>query len=97
MKSKDVLVHLEQSCRDRGIRLIYDDLQTEGGFCRAHDTYYVIINRRAAAETRVRLLSDALEKIPKQLPEELVVEDASATVVRMQSSRADSAPPDAWQ
>lgn len=95
VKAKDLLSHLEQACRDRGIRLLYDDLQTEGGHCRAHDTWFVIINRRASAETRVKLLSEALERIPKQLPEEFAVVSATALVAQMQSGSGEL--PDRWQ
>ncbi|UCG43730.1 MAG: hypothetical protein JSU73_03695 [candidate division WOR-3 bacterium] len=63
MKAKAVLAALEQSCQERGIKLIYDDLQTEGGLCRLRDNYYIIINRLASTETRVRILRDSLGRM----------------------------------
>jgi hypothetical protein len=63
VKAKAVLAALEQSCQERGIKLIYDDLQSEGGLCRLRDNYYIIINRRASTETRVRILRDSLGRM----------------------------------
>jgi len=65
---KERLEKLEQECRDRGVKLHYDDLQGEGGYCRAKDCHYIVINRRAAAETRVRIIHEALERIPRTAP-----------------------------
>jgi hypothetical protein len=56
------LEQLEQECKERGIRLIYDDLRSEGGLCRLRGCYYVILNRRLASETRTRILADALAR-----------------------------------
>jgi hypothetical protein len=58
-----VLERLELECRERGVRLVYDDLRSEGGLCRCRDCYYLIINRRASNETRARLIRDALERV----------------------------------
>jgi hypothetical protein len=63
MTPKKRLEGLEQACRDHGVRLVYDDLQGEGGMCRLRDNYMIVINRRAAADTRVRIIGDALERI----------------------------------
>lgn len=60
MSTSQTLAQLERQCRELGVRLIYDELRGEGGLCRLRDTYIVVINRRAAVETRVRLLSEAL-------------------------------------
>jgi len=65
MSPKKKLELLEQTCREIGVKLYYDDLRSEGGFCRLRDTYYLILNRRAAVETRVRIISEALAKIPQ--------------------------------
>ncbi len=63
MRASAVLAALEQSCQERGIKLIYDDLQSEGGLCRLRENYYIIINRRASTETRVRILRDSLGRM----------------------------------
>ena len=68
MKATAVLAALEQSCQERGIKLIYDDLQTEGGLCRLRENYYIIINRRASTETRVRILRDSLGRMAGPIP-----------------------------
>lgn len=63
MTPKKRLEGLEQACREQGVRLVYDEVQGEGGMCRLRDSYMIVINRRAAADTRVRIISDALERI----------------------------------
>ena len=60
MSASQTLAQLERQCRELGVRLIYDELRGEGGLCRLRDSYIVVINRRAAVETRVKLLSEAL-------------------------------------
>jgi hypothetical protein len=57
------LEQLEHECKEQGIRLIYDDLRSEGGLCRLRGCYYVIMNRRLAAETRTRIIVDALARV----------------------------------
>ncbi len=57
------LEQLEQQCKDRGVRLVYDDLRSEGGLCRLRDSFYVILNRRLAAETKYRIIADALARV----------------------------------
>ena len=56
------LEQLEQECRERGIKLMYDDLRSEGGLCRLRGSCYLILNRRLACETRVRIITEALER-----------------------------------
>jgi hypothetical protein len=63
MSKTSRLEQLEQECKERGIRLIYDDLRSEGGLCRLRGCYYVILNRRLAAETRIRIIADALARV----------------------------------
>ncbi len=58
-----VLAELEARCVELGIRIIYDDLQGDGGLCRVRDRYLVIVNRRVSAGTRVRIINEALKKI----------------------------------
>jgi hypothetical protein len=68
MNTKKRLEQLEQECRGRGVRLIYDDLRSEGGLCRLRGCYYLILNRRLASETKVRIISDALARLPGDCP-----------------------------
>lgn len=63
LKEREALDRLVARCDEQGIRIAYDDLQTEGGFCRLRDKYIIVINRRAATGTRVRIITDALEQI----------------------------------
>ena len=64
MNSKRRLEQLEQQCIDMEVKLYYDDLRSEGGLCRLRRTFYVVINRRSSIETRIRILEDALARVP---------------------------------
>ncbi|MCX6840698.1 MAG: hypothetical protein NTX53_00130 [candidate division WOR-3 bacterium] len=57
------LEQLEQECHGRGVKLIYDDLRSEGGLCRLRNGYYLILNRRLASETKARIITDALARV----------------------------------
>lgn len=57
-----VLDELEQRCNELGLKVIYDDLRGEGGMCRLRNQYLVIINRRAAVQTKIRMLEQALKR-----------------------------------
>ena len=63
------LEQLEQECHTRGVRLIYDDLRTEGGLCRLRRCYYLILNRRLASKTKTRIIIDALARVPERIPQ----------------------------
>jgi hypothetical protein len=67
MSIKQRLEQLEQECRNRGVKLIYDDLRGEGGLCRLRDCYYVVVNRRLASETVARIIADALTRVPERV------------------------------
>ncbi|GEM_PF-1069679 len=79
------LEQLEQECRERGIKLMYDDLRSEGGLCRLRGSCYVILNRRLACETRVRIITEALARAQAMMasrpvaaaPQEVVAETAA--------------------
>ena len=60
------LEQLEQECHTRGVKLIYDDLRSEGGLCRLRGCYYLILNRRLASETTARIIVDALARVPER-------------------------------
>jgi hypothetical protein len=63
MSKTSRLEQVEQECKERGVKLIYDDLRSEGGLCRLRGSYYVILNRRLAAETKTRIIVDALARL----------------------------------
>lgn len=67
MSKAKQLEQLEQECKDCGVRLIYDDLRSEGGLCRLRDGYYVILNRRLASETKTRIITDALARVREMI------------------------------
>ncbi|MBM3315849.1 hypothetical protein FJY71_08460 [candidate division WOR-3 bacterium] len=62
------LARLEAECRQRGVKLVYDDLRGEGGLCRVRKSFYIIINRRASTETRIRMIGTCLGKLPAEQP-----------------------------
>ena len=66
MKASERLERLERLCVERGVKLVYDELQGEGGLCRLRDCWYLIINRRLSVETRVRVIHQALERVPQR-------------------------------
>ncbi len=102
MKAKQVLKRLEQTCQERGVKLVYDELQSEGGLCRMRDKYYIIVNRRASTETRVRILQSALARVPIRVdvprparkgpwpPEKAVPEPAAAKAAASSRQPADA-------
>ncbi len=57
------LEQLEQECRERGVTVIYDDLRSEGGLCRLRGSFFLILNRRLAPETKARVITDALVRM----------------------------------
>ena len=63
MSKTSRLEQVEQECKERGVRLIYDDVRSEGGLCRLRGSYYVILNRRLASETKTRIIVDALARV----------------------------------
>jgi hypothetical protein len=67
MSKTSRLEQVEQECKERGVRLIYDDLRSEGGLCRLRGSYYVILNRRLAAETKTRIIADALARMREMI------------------------------
>lgn len=60
------LTQLEAECRQKKVRLVYDDLRGEGGLCRVRSEFYVIVNRRLSPERRVRLIRSCLERLRRE-------------------------------
>jgi hypothetical protein len=81
MNSKRRLEQLEQQCIDMEVKLCYDDLRSEGGLCRLRRTFYVIMNRRSSVETRIRILEDALARVPAAMAQAVVEETAAPRAV----------------
>ena len=63
MSKTSRLEQVEHECKERGVKLIYDDLRSEGGLCRLRGSFYLILNRRLASETKVRIIVDALARV----------------------------------
>jgi len=82
VSSKKRLEQFEQECHTRGVTLIYDDLRGEGGLCRLRESYWLILNRRLAPETKVRIIADALARVPTRAePPEPAEPDSVATPI----------------
>jgi hypothetical protein len=77
MSKTSRLEQLEQECHTRGVRLIYDDLRSEGGLCRLRGSFYLILNRRLASETKARIIADALARVPERMPQPEPAEQVS--------------------
>jgi hypothetical protein len=75
MSKAKQLEQLEQECKERGVKLIYDDLRSEGGLCRLRGSYYVILNRRLASETKTRIIVDALARVREMIETRPTVSD----------------------
>jgi hypothetical protein len=75
MSKASRLDQVEQECKERGVRLIYDDLRSEGGLCRLRDGYYLILNRRLASENRTRIIVDALVRMRDMIETRPAVSD----------------------
>ena len=75
MSKAKQLEQVEQECKERGVRLIYDDLRSEGGLCRLRGCYYVILNRRLVAETKTRIIVDALARVRDMIETRPAVSD----------------------
>ena len=69
MSKAKQLEQLEQECHTRGVKLIYDDLRSEGGLCRLRGCYYLILNRRLASESKARVIAAALARVPERIPQ----------------------------
>jgi hypothetical protein len=69
MSKAKQLEQLEQECHTRGVKLIYDDLRSEGGLCRLRGSFYLILNRRLASETKARIILGALARVPERIPQ----------------------------
>ena len=88
MSAKQKLEQLELACRESGIRLMSDDLKSEGGFCRLRDSFYLVINRRASADTRMRLMADALNKVAAVRAERSQAEEIPSPKSQVQRTEA---------
>ena len=80
MNTKKRLEQLEQECHGRGVRLIYDDLRSEGGLCRLRGSYYLILNRRLASETKTRIIVDALARVRDMIETRPAASDSVSNV-----------------
>ncbi|MEO0093569.1 MAG: hypothetical protein ABIK67_04865 [candidate division WOR-3 bacterium] len=63
MTKKELLTHLESVAKQLGIKVIYDDLRSEGGFCRCKDRYFLILNTRLSASQKINLIVAGLAKL----------------------------------
>ena len=95
MSKTSRLEQAEQECKERGVKLIYDDLRSEGGLCRLRDGYYLILNRRLASETKTRIIADALTRVRDMIESrrESVPDVPEAPVSTPVTDSSETAPP----
>jgi hypothetical protein len=63
MTKKELLRHLEGVAKQVGVKVIYDDLRGEGGFCRCKDRHYLILNSRLSQNQKIDLLIQGLANL----------------------------------
>lgn len=64
IKSKKRLRELEDIAEKLGVRVIFDNLETEGGYCRCHKDKYIIVNKKLNTEYQINVLAKAMKKLP---------------------------------
>lgn len=60
MTKKEILIELENFLQSAEIRLIYDDIEGEGGLCELKGKPYIIINRRLPVENKIKIIAQEL-------------------------------------
>lgn len=63
MTKKELLTHLEAVAKQVGVKVIYDDLRSEGGFCRCKDRYFLILNTRLSASQKINIIVAGLAQL----------------------------------
>ncbi|MBS4015732.1 MAG: hypothetical protein KGZ86_04780 [Candidatus Latescibacteria bacterium] len=66
MNKNEKIKELEQTLQRNSVRVIYDNLKSEGGLCKVKDKYYIIINKNISAEQKIEILSYGLMHITTQ-------------------------------
>lgn len=51
---------LEDTLNKNSVRIIYDNLKSDGGLCKVKDKYYIIINKNISTEQKILILSQGL-------------------------------------
>ncbi len=66
-------MELEGYLRGLNFRVIYDDIEGEGGFCELKGKPYIILNRRLPNEFKIKIIASALRACvkPTFLPERI--------------------------
>lgn len=60
MTKRVILQQLEAVAKQIGVKVVYDDLRGEGGFCRCKDRHYLILNFRLSQAQKIDLLAQGL-------------------------------------
>ena len=56
-------MHLEMVAKQVGVKVIYDELRGEGGFCRCKDRLFIILNSRLSQGQKIDLLVQGLANL----------------------------------
>lgn len=63
MNQRETLKLLEETAERLSIKVIYEDLMGEGGFCRTPECSYIIINSRLKLAKKIELLKSGLSHL----------------------------------
>jgi len=63
MTKKELLQHLEAVAKQAGVKVVYDELRGEGGYCRCKDRHYLILNSRLSQVQKIDRLLQGLTNI----------------------------------
>ncbi len=60
----NVLVALEEVANKFSIKVIYDQIFGQGGYCKLKDKSYIILNKTLSNETKIAIFLESLKKFP---------------------------------
>lgn len=63
MNKNERIKELEDSLENNSVRIIYDNLKSDGGLCKVKNKYYIIINKNISVEQKIHILSQGLMDI----------------------------------
>ncbi len=72
MNKKEALATLENFLKEADFKIIFDELEGEGGLCQLKGKYYIVINRRLPLEGKIRIIAQELKRLNHlPIPEEV--------------------------
>jgi N-acetylglucosamine kinase-like BadF-type ATPase len=62
MDNKSILKALEEISEKLAIKVRYGNISSKGGLCRVYNKYYIIIDRKAAINTKIDTIINSIKK-----------------------------------